>query len=94
MFALSSFAEEPGVQKQVEKFTPKECLMSKYETTVAHKGELWGLMKKSLSVKKDVCKITILDEGFFDSEWRVDVCREPIHMKVTIRGNLEVHKRK
>lgn len=78
---------------QVEKFAPKECLMAKYDATVEHKGDFWGLLKSQLTVKKDVCQIVVLDKGMLDNEWKVDVCREPIHIKAVRRGSLSVFKR-
>lgn len=78
---------------QVEKFAPKECLMAKYDAAVEHKGDFWGLLKNQLTVKKDVCQIVVLDKGMLDNEWKVDVCREPIHIKAVRRGSLSVFKR-
>lgn len=77
----------------VEKFSPKECLMAEYETKVQHKGDFWGLMSSELAVNKDVCQIVVLDKGVLGSEWKVDICREPIHIKWVAKGSLSVHKR-
>ncbi len=80
-------------QEKVEKFTSKECLMSNFETSVT-RGEMFGLMERTLTIKKDVCQLTILNKkSFFETDYKVDVCREPIHMKVTVRGTLDVYKR-
>lgn len=89
MILASTFA----FASDLERFTPKECLMASYDTTVTHKGDLWGLMKKDLTVKKNECEIIVLDKGILDSDWKVDVCREPIHVKATSKGSLSVHKR-
>ena len=77
----------------VEKFTSKECLDSSFEASVTHKGDFWGLMKNDLYIKKDVCEIVVKDKGLLDSDWKVDVCREPIHIKATSKGSLSVFKR-
>lgn len=90
-FAVSSSV--PVSAKNPEKFGPKECLMAKYDAAVEHKGDFWGLLKSELAVKKDVCKIVVLDQGLLDNEWKVDVCREPVHIKAVTKGSLSVHKR-
>tara|TARA_Y100000780_G_scaffold232594_1_gene268512 strand:+ start:182305 stop:182946 length:642 start_codon:yes stop_codon:yes gene_type:complete len=80
-------------EEKVEKFTSKECLKSNFDTTV-EREELWGLMKRVLTIKKDVCQISVLNKKkFFETSYKVDICREPIHMKVTVRGALDVYKR-
>lgn len=77
----------------VEKFTSKDCLNASFEASVTHKGDFWGLMKNDLYLKKDVCEIVVKDKGLLDSDWKVDVCREPIHIKATSKGSLSVFKR-
>lgn len=68
-------------------------MLASYETTVTHKGDLWGLMPKDLKIKKDVCEIVVEDKGILESSWKIDVCREPIHIKATEKGSLSVYKR-
>ncbi len=77
----------------VEKFSSKACLEASFEASVTHKGDFWGLMKNDLYLKKDVCEIVVKDKGLLDSDWKVDVCREPIHIKETSKGSLSVYKR-
>ncbi|MCO4753655.1 MAG: hypothetical protein KC478_04200 [Bacteriovoracaceae bacterium] len=67
--------------------------MSNFETSVT-RGELFGLMQRTLTIKKEVCQLSILNKkSFFETDYKIDVCREPIHMKVTVRGTLDVYKR-
>lgn len=96
--AHASFAQEQSVEESkdsagVKKFTSKECLLAEYETKVDHKGNFWGLMSSELTVKKDNCQLVVLDKGVLANEWKVDVCREPIHIKAVSKGSLSVHKR-
>lgn len=80
-------------EDKVEKFSSNDCLMSEFDTTI-ERGELWGLMNRVLTIKKDVCEISVYNKKkFFETDYKIDICREPIHMKVTVRGSLNVHKR-
>lgn len=75
------------------KFSSKECLDAKYQTKIQHKGKFFGLLENKLSIEKDKCLITVTFKGILETTWKVDVCREPIHMKVTSKGSQEVYKR-
>lgn len=77
----------------VEKFTSDSCLESSFNATISHNGEFWGLVKKDLVLEKKECQVIVKNQALFDTTWTIDVCREPIHMKVLLRGNLNVVKR-
>lgn len=76
-----------------EKFSSQNCLHAKYETSITHKGKFFGLIENKLSVKKDKCFIEVTFKGILETIWKIDVCREPIHMKVTSKGSQDVYKR-
>jgi hypothetical protein len=75
------------------KFTSQQCLDSKFNTEIKHEGSLFGLIKKKLTINKDKCLLEITYKNILPSVWKVDLCREPIHMKVTMRGTQDVYKR-
>lgn len=75
------------------KFTSVECLNGKYETEIKHKGKFFGLVENRLKIKKDKCLIEVKFKGILETTWKIDVCREPIHMKVTSKGSQDVYKR-
>lgn len=76
-----------------EKFSSSECLQAKYSTQILHRGRFFGLVENKLSIKKDVCNIEVVFKGILETKWMLDVCREPIHIKVTSKGSQDVYKR-
>ena len=77
----------------VEKFTSQQCLDAKFEAQIEHQGSFFGLLKKKLAIKKDRCILEITYKNLLPTAWVIDICREPIHMKVTLRGTQDVYKR-
>jgi hypothetical protein len=75
-------------------YTEAECLDANYEASIVHKGFPFGLTDIKLGIAKDRCVITVSHEKlkFVKSEWVIDVCREPVHMKKGA-GAVEVIKR-
>lgn len=76
-----------------EKFTSQECLEAKYKTTVVHRGKYFGLLESKLNIDKSECIIEIKHKSILEDTWLIDICREPIHLKVTSKGSQEVYKR-
>ena len=75
------------------KFTSEECLNSSYATSIQHKGKFFGLLENKLTLDKKKCEIAVRFKGILETTWKIDVCREPIHMKVTSKGSHDVYKR-
>lgn len=75
------------------KFSSQECLNAKYKTEIQHKGKFFGLLENKLKIIKDKCLIEVKFKGILETTWKIDVCREPIHMKVTSKGSQDVYKR-
>lgn len=75
------------------KFSSQECLNGKYETEIKHKGKFFGLVENKIKINKEQCLINVTFKGILETTWKVDVCREPIHMKVTSKGSQDVYKR-
>lgn len=76
-----------------QKFSSKECLEASFETSIKSKGKFFGLIKNDIYISKNKCKVTFKHSGILDSVWNVDLCREPIHMKVLSKGSENVFKR-
>jgi hypothetical protein len=71
-----------------------ECINSSYDSFVEHKAMPFGLSKTILGVSKKECLIVISHSKlkFMKSEWTIDICRGPVHIKKT-GGAVEVLKR-
>lgn len=74
-------------------FSSQVCLMSQFETHIQNEGKYFGLMKNKLSIVKDQCDIKVKFKKILETEWKVDICREPVHIKMLSKGTLEVYKR-
>ena len=76
-----------------EKFSSKVCLDAKFQMEVINEGKFFGLLKNNLRIEKDGCISSISFKNILETTWLVDICREPIHIKVTSKGNQSVVKR-
>ena len=89
LLVLSSF------QLMAIGFNAKECLDAQFEASTTGKGSLFGLLKQDLNIDKKDCVLTIKDKKYFfiETTWKVDICREPIHLKVEKYKNTSVFKK-
>lgn len=92
-FSLCTLLLIQSVPIFASKFSSQECLNSKYSTKIEHKGKFFGLIENKISVKKEECLIEVKFKGLLETTWKIDVCREPIHMKVVSKGSQDVYKR-
>lgn len=74
-------------------FSSDQCIKENFETEISHEGKFFGLIKNDLKISKDQCRLTIHYKKILETEWLIDICREPIHMKVTSKGSQSVYKR-
>lgn len=74
-------------------FTSNECLKSSFEASVKHDGKFFGLIKNKLDIKKEECLITVTFDNILETKWKIDLCRQPIHMKFYSKGSESVYKR-
>ena len=74
-------------------YDSKQCLMSKFDTTIKQEGKFFGLLKQSLQISKDQCQIEIVFKKILETKWNIDICREPVHIKVTSNGSQSVYKK-
>jgi hypothetical protein len=75
------------------RFSPKSCLDSIYRMKMVQKGPLFGLLKQEFVIDKKNCLIHITHQKYLPKEWFVDVCREPVHIKVTSATGVDVAKK-
>jgi hypothetical protein len=75
------------------RFSPKACLDSHYKMRMIQKGPLFGLLKHEFIINKKECNLTITYRKYFPREWKIDVCREPVHIKVTSATGVDVAKK-
>jgi hypothetical protein len=57
------------------------------------KGPLFGLLKQEFIINKKNCIVHITHRKYLPKEWFVDVCREPVHIKVTSATGVDVAKK-
>ena len=86
LFLLLSFPVFAQVNTEIN------CLNHDFKTKISHKGKLLGMVKNSLSLDKNKCVIRIEHKKIMSDVWSIDVCREPVHMKIINRG-IDVLKR-
>jgi hypothetical protein len=76
-----------------QKFDSKECLAATYKTKIKNDGKFFGLIKNNLVIDKNNCELTISYKNILETIWKIDICREPIHIKLNSKGTHTVHKR-
>jgi hypothetical protein len=60
---------------------------------MVHKGPLFGLLKQEFVIEKKNCIVHVLHRKYLPKEWFIDVCREPVHIKVTSATGVDVAKK-
>ncbi len=75
-------------------FSTNECLKNDFNVQVDHKGFPFGLMDVKLGIDKSGCNITVRHQKYkyLNSQWDIDVCRGPVHIKKG-SGAVEVIKK-
>lgn len=75
------------------RFSPKSCVDASYKMKMVQQGPLFGLFKQEFMIDKKDCLIHISHKKYFPKEWFVDVCREPVHIKVSSATGVDVAKK-
>lgn len=75
------------------RFSSKSCLDSTYKMKMVQKGPLFGLLKQEFVIDKKGCIVNVSHKKYLPKEWFVDVCREPVHIKVTSATGVDVAKK-
>lgn len=82
-----AFAQAP------ERFSSRSCLDATYKMQMIKPGPLFGLLKHEFVINKDGCLIEVRHRKYFPKEWMIDVCREPVHIKVASATGTDVAKK-
>lgn len=77
----------------MERFSSKQCLESSFKTKLAQRGPLFGLIPHELTIEKKNCIVKIKYQRYLPKEWSIDVCREPVHIKVSSLTGVDVAKK-
>lgn len=85
LFVSSVFAQT--------RFSPKSCVDASFTMKMAQQGPLFGLLKQEFIINKKNCIIHMIHKRYFPKEWFIDVCREPVHIKVTSATGVDVAKK-
>lgn len=75
------------------RFSSKSCLDASYKMKMTQKGPLFGLLKQEFILDKKNCIVHITHKKYLPHEWIIDVCREPVHIKVTSATGVDVAKK-
>ena len=75
------------------RFSSKSCLDATYKMKMNQKGPLFGLLKQEFVINKKNCIVHITHKRYLPKEWFIDVCREPVHIKVTSATGVDVAKK-
>lgn len=76
-----------------ERFSPKSCLDSNFNMKMVQQGPLFGLLKHEFIINKKDCVIHVVHKKYLPKEWVIDICREPVHIKVTSATGVDVAKK-
>ena len=82
-----------GAASAQTRFSSKSCLDASYKMKMVQKGPLFGLLKQEFVIDKKNCIIHITHKKYLPKEWIIDVCREPVHIKVTSATGVDVAKK-
>jgi hypothetical protein len=82
-----------GAASAQTRFSSKSCLDASYKMKMVQKGPLFGLLKQEFMIEKKNCIIHITHKKYLPKEWIIDVCREPVHIKVTSATGVDVAKK-
>lgn len=75
------------------RYSSKSCLDATYKMKMFQKGPLFGLLKQEFIIDKKGCLVHITHKKYLPKEWIIDVCREPVHVKVTSATGVDVAKK-
>jgi hypothetical protein len=82
-----------GLASAQTRFSPKSCLDASYKMKMTQKGPLFGLLPQEFVIDKKNCIVKVSHKKYLPKEWIIDVCREPVHIKVTSATGVDVAKK-
>lgn len=63
-------------------FSSDICVTGEFVAQTQRQGAFWGAFKREFKVSKSRCKVVIKHDDVISSEWEIDICKEPINLKV------------
>ena len=65
-------------------FNTLECINASFEALISHRAFPFGWTKTKLGIRKNGCVLQIRHRKleFIKKVWSIDVCREPVHIKL------------
>jgi hypothetical protein len=82
-----------GMASAQTRFSSKSCLEASYKMKMTQKGPLFGLLPQEFLIDKKDCIVKVSHKKYLPKEWIIDVCREPVHIKVTSATGVDVAKK-
>jgi hypothetical protein len=82
-----------GLASAQTRFSSKSCLDASYKMKMTQKGPLFGLLPQEFLIDKKNCIVKVEHKKYLPKEWIIDVCREPVHIKVTSATGVDVAKK-
>jgi len=93
LFLFNLYFSSADAAEELRLFNSKDCLKSVFQIQISHKTGPFGLLRNHLSLNKDQCIIEIKHKKYLEKQWMIDVCREPVHIKVNSNADVEVAKK-
>jgi hypothetical protein len=62
-------------------FTVPQCVTSNFTAKVSVAKGPFNLLSDEISLTKERCLLTYKEHMFYDVQWKIDLCREPVHLK-------------
>lgn len=70
-----------------------ECVQSPFQVKINRKGAFFGLLPYEFKMTKKRCVIDFDYREYYPIHWSVDICREPVHIKVEKFASASVIKK-
>lgn len=64
-------------------FSTQDCVLSNYKDEVLLKKGLLSFIDHTVKIEKNRCLIKITHQRVLTSTWNIDLCREPVHVKIS-----------
>jgi len=62
-------------------FNVADCVLADFNSSVEITKLPFNLFKSSIMVSKSRCLLQVRKKSLFSYEWKIDLCREPVHIK-------------
>jgi hypothetical protein len=76
-----SFTSNSGSKNDLKSWSIKECLNVSFRLGLSSDGSMLSMLERKLNIEKRKCVINIKYKKILESNFEVDVCRSPVHIK-------------